>query len=63
MRTKTLNNAKFIIMVESNKRTHIIKTSSLFDNRTKEYLPEEYINERGIDSFLDVNDLKETLKI
>lgn len=61
MRTKTLGNAKFIVMVESNKKTHTIKTSSLFDNRTKEYLPEEYIQERGICSFLDVNDLKETL--
>ncbi|MEK4025463.1 hypothetical protein [Sporosarcina sp. FSL W7-1283] len=61
MRTKTLNNAKFIIEVESNKNTKEIKTVSIFDNRSQEYLTDEYINERNIKHFLDINDLKETL--
>lgn len=61
MRKKTLNNAKFIITVEGNKHTKEIKTISIFDNRTKEELEHEYLKERGIERFLDINDMKETL--
>lgn len=59
MRTKTLNNAKFIVTVESiNKNS--IETVSIFDTRSKEYLTENYIHKRNVKSFLDMEDLKET---
>lgn len=61
MRSKTLHNSKLVVTVESNKQTKEIKTVSVFDNRTQEHLTEEYIQERGIENFLDLNDLKETL--
>ena len=61
MRTKTLNNAKLIITVESDKETRKIKTVSVFDNRTQEFWTEERIKERGITWFLNIEDLKETL--
>ena len=61
MRTKTLNNAKLIVNVESNKQDKSIKTISVFDNRTNEYWDAERISERGIIDFLNIEDLKETL--
>jgi hypothetical protein len=61
MRKKIISDAKFIITVESNKKEDSIETVSVFDNRSQEYMTEEYISERGIQSFLDIKDLKETL--
>ena len=61
MRRKTLNNAKLIVTRESNKHTKEIKTTSVFDNRTRKYWREEEIQERGIIKFLNLDDLKETL--
>ena len=61
MRTKTLHNAKLIVRVESNKGEGSIKTISVMDNRTSEYWKDDRISERGIKSFLDIEDLKETL--
>lgn len=61
MRTKILNNAKLIVAVESEKKTHKIKTVFVFDNRTKKYWSEKQIKERGILDFLHIDDLKETL--
>ena len=61
MRTKTLQNAKLVIKVESNIGEKTITTNSVFDNRTMEYWEDEQISERGIISFLDIQDLKETL--
>lgn len=61
MRTKSLHNAKLVITVESNKATGKIKTVSVFDNRTQEYWTEDRIHERGIERFLDVDDMKQTL--
>lgn len=61
MRTKTLPNAKLVVTVESDKLTITINTVSVFDNRTQEYLADEYIQERGIKNFLDLNDVQETL--
>ena len=61
MRTKTIQNAKLIVRVESNKHTKEINTISIFDNRINEYLTDEYIQERGVKNFLNVEDLKETL--
>jgi hypothetical protein len=60
MRRKSLSNAKFVITVESNKRGGKIKTISIFDNRTQQYRS-EYIKERGIEWFLNMADMKETL--
>ena len=61
MRTKTLNSAKLIITVESNKGEKSIQTVSVFDNRTNENWTEERIAERNINWFSDTQDLKETL--
>ncbi|MEF9983747.1 MAG: hypothetical protein RR806_07470 [Oscillospiraceae bacterium] len=61
MRTKILNKAKLVVTVESNKKSREIIAISVFDNRTNEYLPKEFIKERGIESFLNLDDLKETL--
>jgi uncharacterized iron-regulated protein len=61
MRTKTIKNAKLIVRVESDRNSQMIKTVSMFDNRNQEYLTDEYIEERNVKNFLDLNDLKETL--
>lgn len=61
MRKSVIHSAKLIVAVESDKRTHAIKTTSVFDNRTQEHWPEEKIRARGIETFLNVDDLKETL--
>ena len=61
MRTKTLHNAKIVVTVESDKLTHRITTVSAFDNRTQQYLTDDYIKARNIKSFLDLDDLKQTL--
>ncbi len=60
MRTKTLSKAKLIVTIKSDKREGTIKTVSVFDNRTQQYRP-EYIKERGIESFSNMDDVKETL--
>ena len=61
MRRKTINGAKLVVRVESNKETRKIRTVSVFDNRTKEFWTEQRIKERGITQFLNMDDLKETL--
>lgn len=61
MRKKTLNKAKLEILVESNKDTQRIATVSVFDRRTQEYWTKDRIHERGIDWFLDMDDMKQTL--
>ena len=61
MRTKMLHKAKLIIKVNSNRKTRIIETESVFDNRTKSYWSHKQIAERGIIRFLNEEDLKETL--
>lgn len=61
MRRKTLQNAKLVIRVESDKATRRIRTVSIFDNRTQKFWSEDQIKERGCEWFLDLNDLKETL--
>ena len=58
---KSLNKAKFIITIESDKTTKRIKTISVYDNRIEKYLDNTFIKERGIKFFLNVDDLKETL--
>ena len=61
MKTKTLNNAKLVIRVESNKHTKEIITRDVFDNRTQSYWTDERIHERGIEKFLNMEDMNETL--
>lgn len=61
MRTKTLHKAKIIVTVEGNNLTKKIKTIFAVDNRTGEALTDEYIKERGIEYFLNMDDMKETL--
>lgn len=61
MKTKTLNNAKLVIRVEGNKHTKEIITRDVFDNRTQSYWTDERIHERGIEKFLNMEDMKETL--
>lgn len=61
MRTKSLNKAKLVIKVEGNKSTREIITKSVFDNRTQSYWTDERIHERGIEKFLNMEDMKETL--
>ena len=61
MRKKILHNAKLVIKVESKKGEEVITTKSVFDNRIGEYWGGEQITERGIKSFLNIGDLKETL--
>lgn len=58
---KRLSNAKFIINIESDKNTKKIKTISIFDNRIEKYLDNSFIKDRGIEYFLNIEDLKETL--
>jgi len=61
MRTKTIKDAKLIVKVEGYKDTKKIKTVSIFDNRSQKYLTDEFIQERNVRHFLDLNDMKETL--
>ena len=61
MRTKTLRNAKLIVKIISNKITNKIITESVYDNRIQTFWDKERIKERGIQYFLNMNDVKETL--
>ena len=61
MRTKILHRAKLIIKVDSDRREGIITTVFVFDNRTQEYWSKDKIQERGIEYFLNIQDMKETL--
>lgn len=61
MRTKTLKKAKLVIRVLSDKRTKRLTTVSIFDNRTNEFWSKDRIQSRGVERFLNMDDLKETL--
>ena len=61
MRTKTINNAKLMVIVKSNKGENTIETVSIYNNRENRNLTEEEMTERNVKSFLDLQDLKETL--
>lgn len=69
MRIKTLHKAKLVITVESYKNKPVtednlnlkIHTESVYDNRINRFWSDERIKERGIEYFLDLEDLKETL--
>lgn len=61
MRTKVLHKAKLVIKVDSDRIKGIITTVFVFDNRTQEYWSKDKIQERGIEYFLNIQDMKETL--
>lgn len=61
MRRKTLHKAKLVVRISSSKLSKEIKTESVFDNRPKTFWTKEHIAERGIERFLNLTDLKETL--
>ena len=60
MRTKMLKNAKLVVRVESTNRPRI-DTVSVFDNRTGQFWTDAMIHERGIERFLDMADMSESL--
>lgn len=70
MRRKMLHKAKLIVKVESFKDGRqltnnyplvTIRTVSVYDTRTNKFWDKERIEERGIEYFLNLDDLKETL--
>lgn len=61
MRKKILHKAKLIVKVIGNKKDRTINTESIFDNRTGSYWSRERIKERGVASFINFDDLKESL--
>lgn len=61
MRTKSLHKAKLVVEVESEKGSDRITTVSVFDNRENDYWSEDRIEEKGIEWFLNMADMKETL--
>lgn len=61
MRTKSLKDAKLVIKVLSDKKTKRLTTVSIFDNRTNEFWSKDRIKSRGVEKFLNIDDLKETL--
>lgn len=61
MRRKALCNTKLVVKVESNKATKQIKTISVYDNRTQSYWNDDQIQERGVEWFLNLRNLKESL--
>ena len=61
MANKHFEKAKLIFTVISDKKTHHIRTQSVFDNRTQEEWKDEHINSRGVRDFGDVDDMKATI--
>lgn len=61
MRKSAIANAKLVVTVRSEKSDRAIRTVSVFDNRTQRYWSEEEIYKRGIERFLDLQDMKQTL--
>lgn len=53
--------AKLIFTVLSNKKTHSIRTQSVFDNRTQEEWTENHIDKRGVRDFNDADDMQATI--
>ena len=53
--------AKYVITLQSNKRTHALTTQSVTDQRSDEGWTQEQIQQRGIVNFANLNDMAETL--
>lgn len=58
---KLKNKPKLIIEIESHKKTKQLTTKSIFDNRTQQNWTLEQIQERGVQCFDNLEDMKETL--
>ena len=59
---KHINNAKFVVTLESNKNTHKLKTISIFDNRVNRDRTEDVHKDKpALKSFGDLADMKESL--
>lgn len=61
MRRRTLCNAKLVVKVIGNKIDKTIRTVSVYDNREQKEWCKDRIEERGIESFINMEDMKETL--
>lgn len=61
MRTKTISNAKLIVTIKSKKKENKIEIVSVFDNRENNFWSNDRMLERGINNFLNLDDMKETL--
>ena len=61
MRKKMLHKAKLVVKVTGNKKDRTINTESIFDNRTGSYWSRGRIKERGVEKFINFDDLKESL--
>lgn len=61
MRRKSLGKAKLLITAESEGKGDPIYTTSVYDFRTRNEWTQEQINERGINWFLDLDDMKQSL--
>lgn len=61
MRKKSAKNAKFLVEIFSPKSSKFCETRSVLDLRTNIHWTPEQILERGVKSFNDLQDLRETL--
>ena len=61
MRKKSAENAKFLVEIFSPKSSKFCETRSILDLRINSYWDPEEILERGVRSFNDLQDLKDTL--
>lgn len=61
MRKTTKKYAKLIVTVESEHNSETIVTIKVFDTRTQSFWTTDQIKERGIERFLNIEDMKESL--
>ena len=61
MRKKSVGNAKFLVEIFSPKNSKFCETRSILDLRADVHWSPEQILERGVKSFNDLPDLKDTL--
>ena len=61
MRKKSAENAKFLVEIFSPKSSKTCETRSVLDLRINSYWDPEEILERGVKSFNDLQDLRDTL--
>lgn len=61
MRKKSAENAKFLVEIFSPKNSKTCETRSVLDLRINSYWEPEQVRERGVKSFNDLQDLKDTL--
>ena len=56
-----LSGAKLVVTIKRDGGQFKFRAVSVFDNRTRSFWTDEQIHERGIERFLNFDDLKETL--